>query len=198
MSSKIANLVHHSQATELDFTESPLLKGLSKSQVEIVVSAMEHLCYEADALVLKQGEENKGLWLISEGACEVVRISDNYISDNNISENNRSGRVIAVLGPGTIFGEMSFFRKTPHSATVRTVSNSTVHMLSQKAFEELRQNSSETASTILINLLTVVSERLKLMDSWVCALTEQPEAPTNNKYEEWHDFRAKLYREWNF
>ena len=188
MNADITNLVNNSQATELDFTESPLLRGLSEKQVDIVVSAMEHLCYEANAIILKQGEENKGLWLISEGCCEVTRISDT----------NEKHRVIAVLGPGTIFGEMSFFRKTAHSANVRTVTNSTVHMLSQEAFEELRQNSSEIAATILINLITVVSERLKLMDGWVCALTEQPDVSACNKYEEWHEFRAKLYREWNF
>ncbi|HBN76824.1 MAG TPA: hypothetical protein DD473_13600 [Planctomycetaceae bacterium] len=188
MSSNITDLINNSQATELDFKESPLLRGLNQKQIEIVVSVMEHLCYEANTLILKQGEQNKGLWLISEGCCEVTRYSRNH----------EKHRVIAVLGPGTIFGEMSFFRKTPHSANVRTVSNSTVHMLSQDAFEQLRLDSSEIAATILINLVSVVSERLKLMDGWVCALTEQTEVPANNKYEEWHDFRAKLYREWNF
>ncbi|MCG6156146.1 cyclic nucleotide-binding domain-containing protein [Rubinisphaera margarita] len=178
---------------DLEFDSTPLMRGLNEAQVEEVFNRMEHLCYESDALILTQGEANPGIWLLSAGCAEVVR--------DGIG--GQPERVLAVLGPGSVFGEMSFFRKTPHTANVRSVRQSTVHKLSWSALEDLRQDAGDIALVLLTNIVTVAAERLHLMDNWVCRLLESNEVPSSSgggdaRFEEWHEFRAKLYREWDF
>ncbi len=179
---------------DLEFNSTPLMRGLSEDQIEEVFNRMEHLCYESDSLILTQGEANPGIWLLSSGCAEVVR--------DGIGGNPE--RVLALLGPGSVFGEMSFFRKTPHTANVRSVQQSTVHKLSWSALEELKKDAGEIAVVLLANIVTVAAERLHLMDNWVCRLLESNEVPSSQggggdgRFEEWHEFRAKLYREWDF
>ncbi|MBL4886097.1 MAG: cyclic nucleotide-binding domain-containing protein, partial [Planctomycetaceae bacterium] len=170
--------------------DSPLLKDLSEEELRTLFEHMEHLCYESDSLIIEQGTENKGLWLLSDGCCEVIR-------------NNTHGskcQVLAMLGPGTVFGEMSFFQQTSHSANIKAVTKATVHKLSPEAFEDLSQNTCNTATKLLTNIVRVMADRLQLMDKWVCELmgntTEKVEEAT--KQDEWHEFRAKLYSEWDF
>jgi len=171
--------------------DSPLLKDLAEDELRTLFEHMEHLCYESDSLVLEQGTESKGLWLLSDGCCEVVR--------KNLDESK--SQVLAMLGPGTVFGEMSFFHRTPHSASIKTVTKATVHKLSQEAFEDLSKNTCNTATRLLTNIVRVMADRLQLMDKWVCELMDSSAAQTEEpvtQQDEWHEFRAKLYSEWDF
>lgn len=171
--------------------DSPLLKDLEESELRSLFEHMEHLCYESDAMIIEQGTENKGLWLLSEGCCEVIR--------TNLD--GSKCQVLAMLGPGTVFGEMSFFQETVHSASIKAVTKTTVHKLSPEAFENLSQNTCNTATKLLTNIVRVMADRLQLMDKWACELmmasSAQAEDPVT-KQDEWHEFRAKLYSEWDF
>ena len=166
----------------------PLFEGMTPKQIDLIIPKLEPICYESDTTIISQGEENKGLWIISEGCCKVIRDSDKM----------EEGRTLAILGPGTIFGEMSFFRKTPHSASVRAVDSTTIYKLSRESFAQLRESASDVAAAMLVNLIRVLAERLKLMDTWVFELMESCEDRPSAKIEEWHEFRSSLYREWAF
>ncbi len=168
--------------------DSPLLKDLSEQELRTMFEHMEHLCYESDTLIIEQGTESKGLWLLSEGCCEVIR--------KNLD--GSKSQVLAMLGPGTVFGEMSFFQQTNHSASIKTVTKVTVHKLSQAAFDDLSGNRCNTATKLLTNLVRVMADRMQLMDKWVCELTEADTQDPVTKQDEWHEFRAKLYSEWDF
>ena len=174
----------------LQLNESPLLRDLEEDEVKSLFKRMEHLCFESDRTILAQGVEEKGLWLIGEGCCEVVR-------------GNQSGtkeRILAMLGPGTVFGEMSFFQQPAHSATVRSVTPVSVHKLTQQGFTDLLADNGRAAGKILTNLVRVQSDRLNMMDQWVCELMDrnQTENGATHTLNEWHQFRSKLYSEWNF
>ncbi len=134
--------------------DSPLLKDLDEQELRTMFEHMEHLCYETESMIIEQGTESKGLWLLSEGCCEVIRTS----LDGSKSQ------VLAMLGPGTVFGEMSFFQQTDHSASIKAVTQTTVHKLSQKAFDDLGNNKCNTATKLLTNLVRVMADRMQLMD----------------------------------
>lgn len=171
--------------------ESPLLSDMEESEVRTMFDCMEHLCYEAGSQIVKQGSDDKGLWLVGDGCCEVVR--------SNLAGTKE--QVLAMLGPGTVFGEMSFFQKEVHSVSIRSVTPVSVHKLTPEAFADLRASDCQIAGKILTNLVRVQADRLHMMDQWVCELldkTQQPRHSNGSKLEEWRDFRAKLYSDWNF
>jgi len=62
--------------------------------------------YDGGEVVIKQGEPGDSLFVISEGQVEVIR-------------EGQAAKVLAVLGPGDIFGEMSLLTGSPRSATIR-------------------------------------------------------------------------------
>ena len=168
--------------------DSPLLKDLNEQELRTMFEHMEHLCYNAGTLIIEQGTQSKGLWLLSEGCCEVIR--------TNLD--GTKSQVLAMLGPGTVFGEMSFFQQTDHSASIKAVTPVTVHKLSRQAFNDLSNNKCNTATKLLTNLVRVMAERMQLMDKWVCELMEDNSENSVIKQDEWHEFRTKLYSEWDF
>jgi len=168
--------------------DSPLLKDLDEQELRTMFEHMEHLCYKSESMIIEQGTESKGLWLLSEGCCEVIR--------TNLD--GTKSQVLAMLGPGTVFGEMSFFQQTDHSASIKAVTQTTVHKLSQKAFDDLGNNKCNTATKLLKNLVRVMADRMQLMDKWVCELMGENTEDPVIKQDEWHEFRTKLYSEWDF
>jgi len=175
-------LPHRSQ-----LNDSPLLRDLSEGDLKILFEHMEHLSFEPQELIIAQGTRNKGLWLLGEGCCEVVRANGDGSKEQSL----------AMLGPGTVFGEMSFLQKSAHSATVRSVTEVTVHKLSLEEFQQMQTSQCQIAATVLRNLVRVLAERLQMMDQWVCELIDTNK-PDVGRQDEWHEFRAKLYSEWDF
>ncbi len=173
------------QGTHLN--ESPLFRDLTESEMRVLFEHMEHHPYEVAAVIIEQGTENNGLWLIGAGACEVVRHH----------QDTGKQQVLAKLGAGTVFGEMSFFQKTVHSADIRCITPVTAHKLTRDAFEKLQTQACPTATKILRNLVQVLADRLHQMDHWICELVDT-NRQDKTKQAEWHQFRAKLYSEWDF
>ena len=127
----------------------------------------------------------RGLWAVLRGRCEVVRLCG-----------NGNDQQLAILEPGGIFGEMSFLHEAPHSATVRALTQvDTVH-LTPDAFEELKSRNIEAAYAITSNLVQLLSDRLRRMDTWTCELVNKSE--NGRHHAEWQEFQSKLYTEWSF
>ena len=95
-----------------------------------------------------------------------------------------------------VFGEMSFFHEAAHSASVRTLTEVEVMRLSRGAYDELTTISPSAAHKVASSTANILADRLRQMDDWVCHLVERPEGAGHRK--EWHDFRAKLYSDWEF
>ena len=91
---------------------------------------------------------------------------------------------------------MSFFEEAPHSATVRACTTVKVMQLSREKFEELHKVSPTAAYKITLSVASVMAQRMRRMDDWICDFVERPEGAGHR--EEWHDFRAKLYADWQF
>ncbi|MBB03495.1 MAG: Crp/Fnr family transcriptional regulator [Rubinisphaera brasiliensis] len=170
-----------------ELNDSPLLRDLSEAELKILFDHMEHLSFEPQELIISQGTQNKGLWLLADGCCEVLRSTSDCPKEQSL----------ATLGPGAVFGEMSFFQKSAHSASIRCVTEVTAHQLSLETFQKLQANECQIAGAVLRNLVRVLAERLQLMDQWVCELIRSNK-PEEGRQDEWHDFRAKLYSEWDF
>jgi small-conductance mechanosensitive channel/CRP-like cAMP-binding protein len=106
---------------EVDF-----LSPLSSDEQLQVARSLQPLLYETGRTVVRQGDEGDSLYLVSNGRVGVW-----------VSEGQREGQLVATLGRGQCFGEMSLLTGAPRSATVRTLEDCELFMLGKAQFREV-------------------------------------------------------------
>jgi CRP-like cAMP-binding protein len=102
--------------------------------------------YYAGIDVVLQGDEGFRAYYIEKGRVEVL-----------VEKDGRELKV-AELGPGDIFGEMALINNEPRSATVRTMDDCTLTVISRDEIEGKIRRIDDKAIRALINVL---AERLK-------------------------------------
>jgi CRP/FNR family cyclic AMP-dependent transcriptional regulator len=98
-------------AVKTDPTESlrrvPLFAGLDRRELEMLSKLIKEQRYAAGATIVKAGADGLGLYIIKEGAIEVIR----------------DGQKVASMGPGQFFGEVSVLDGGPRTADVRAATD---------------------------------------------------------------------------
>ena len=171
--------------TEADLAEFRIFERMTAKDRTALLERMELHKYAPNDRILREGLSIQILWVIVKGDCVVTKT----IADDD-------QRVLAKLGPGDIFGEMSFFRSAPHSASIKTTTDVEVLMLRRDKYDELEASGSSAAHRIATNTAAVLAERLRRMDDWMCELVEKPDGAGHR--EEWQQFRANVYTNWDF
>lgn len=170
--------------SDMELPVCPIFDPLTPEQRRELLGLMKSHRFAPGQVILEEGERTGGIWIITEGRCEVVKRS---VAGKESS--------LAELGPGSIFGEMSFFQPMPHSATVRSLTPVVALELTTERYRQLEREKLRIAHTIAHSVAIVLSERLRRMDDWTSELIAQS---PNAKHDEWADFRAQLYNNWGF
>jgi CRP-like cAMP-binding protein len=162
-----------------------VFQDLTPDEKEAVLTLMDHETYPSGETILREGRSIQIMWIIIRGQCEVIK-----------STSKGGEQQLAVLGPSAVFGEMSFFQQAAHSASIRTLCEVEVMRLSRSRFDELTAVCPSAARKIAASTVGILADRLRQMDDWVCRLVERPDGAGHR--EEWHEFRSKLYSDWEF
>ncbi|MBA2663614.1 MAG: cyclic nucleotide-binding domain-containing protein [Bradymonadaceae bacterium] len=163
------------------FATSELFKGLSHAEVREIVHASELLTYKPGDLLFSQGEAAAALFIISQGELE-VRATMPMGEDI----------VLAVLGAGTVVGEMSLLEGGPRSASVRAISDCQAFRLSREAFERLRSERQPSAYKIILRLAATVGERRRQTDARIEEVFTDPESHIDKFEHQVHDMLGRL------
>jgi CRP-like cAMP-binding protein len=107
---------------------SPLFKPFDHQQQMELLKRFEGHDLEPGTVVIREGDAGQGLFVIMFGEVEILN-------------KDPSGRdkAVAKLGAGEVFGEMSLLSDRPTSATVRTLSRTTIMFLGSDYFRRLVQ-----------------------------------------------------------
>lgn len=123
----------------------PLFEGLNKKNLEIIAKVATPRHFNEGEIILRQGENGTGFFMIESGTVKVYR-------------ETHEGRVhLNELGPGDFFGEMALFDETPRSATVVSTSPITCYVITSWSFKDAL----EDAPTIAVQMLPVIVRRLQ-------------------------------------
>jgi CRP-like cAMP-binding protein len=162
-----------------------LFQGMTATERQAVLEKMERHQFTAGEEILHEGGESHSLFVVTSGRCSVHKHA------------NAGGpqRHLAFLDPGAVFGEMSFLNAATHSASVKAESAVELLRLKRELFEGLLAEHPALAAMVLKNVVGILSDRLRRMDDWVCNLIEGESC--HPKTEEWRQFRARLFTEWN-
>lgn len=102
--------------------------------------------FQADDVLLREGEPGEEAYLIRRGKVEVRK---GGLSDNP--------KVVATLGKGSVVGEMSLIDDQPHVASVVAVEETEVNVIARDEF----QRRFDGMDSIMKGVLTILVERLR-------------------------------------
>jgi CRP/FNR family transcriptional regulator len=125
---------------------APLFAALDPDSAATLEKALTSRTVSRGHIVFKEGDPGDRLFIVLEGKCKIYRAS----ADGR--EN-----LIAVLGPGEMFGELSLFDPGPRTASVAAVTDSTLASLDH---DDLRPLLLERPG-VGVELLRALAQRLR-------------------------------------
>ena len=126
---------------------NPMFTILSKAQRRIFTERFEFLQIEADSLLIEQGTQSPGLYVLLCGSVTVTR-----------RENDRE-HVLSVLHAGSIFGEMSLLVEGPAMADVRSKDKAFAIRIPEWGFQEMGEDHPE-----VLEFLTLLAETRRVQN----------------------------------
>lgn len=108
----------------------------------------------AEEVLFMAGDPGDGLYRVDEGLLKV-----------SIASASGAERILAILGPGSIVGDLAIIDGLPRSATVTALRDCKLRFLSRAAFEKL----AAAEPAIYKYLLNVMAARLRDTDAIVAA-----------------------------
>ena len=127
----------------------PLFADLSEEDLERLYEMAETVSIPAGRLVLREGDQGDSLFVVLTGELEVTK------------RQSSQDVLLALYKPGQFFGEMALLEQAPRSASVRTLQESRLLMISQVAFQTLLSCSPSAP----LKILRTVTSRLRSTES---------------------------------
>jgi CRP-like cAMP-binding protein len=124
----------------------PLFSKFSEKELKSIGSLLKEREYKKGEIIVKQGDEGVGLFIIKNGKVKV-------------SKTIASGKVIdiAVHSDGEYFGELSMLDNKPRTATVTALEDTTTLIMTYWEFKALLESKPEIA----LYILPVLVERFR-------------------------------------
>jgi CRP/FNR family cyclic AMP-dependent transcriptional regulator len=143
--------------------EIPLFATLNPDELQDLLKRMEREEYPPHTVIFWMDESGDKLYLIEEG-------------EVRISYTNKDGKEITlgIQGEGTFFGELSLLDSGPHTATVRTIKETTVLTIDQVTFYSYLDKHPQFSRSLLAVLVDRLRKNIVHMHSH---MTEDQVAP---------------------
>jgi signal transduction histidine kinase len=132
-----------------DLRQVPLFADLSEVDLEQLHRMAETVSLPAGQIVLREGDSGDSLYVVLHGELEVTK------------RQGSQDVLLAWYKPTQFFGEMALLEQAPRSASVRTLRESRLLVVSQAAFQRLL-SCSPSAS---LKMLHTVTSRLRSTES---------------------------------
>lgn len=126
-------------------SDVPLFKGMSKKLMRKLLIDLSQKNYTAGDIIFHEGDTGMALYVVLEGSVKVSRMV------------NSENKTIAVLGPGSHFGELALIGDCPRVATAVAEKDSLLLIMYKSYFDSLIRGNSAISSRILLNLAGILS-----------------------------------------
>jgi CRP-like cAMP-binding protein len=133
-----------------------IFDGVAADAVRALAVAATEVKLESGQLAFEEGAPGDSVWLVGEGSVEVVK-----------SVGQPGETVMAVLGHGSVFGEMCLVEGGPRSAAIRACERSIVHRLTLSMFQKFAAYWPADHTRIIFNIARELARRLRSLDTSV-------------------------------
>ena len=133
----------------------PLFNSLSDEDVKLVDGMALEKHVAKNTVIITEGEVGDSLFVIVAGRVKVL-----------IGDSEGREIILKILGPGDFFGELALIDKQPRSASVSSLDNTVLKVLSHAAFEACL----DRAPRIAVNVMQALAKRLRDADRKISTL----------------------------
>jgi CRP-like cAMP-binding protein len=106
--------------------ESPLAKEMTDEEITVLAELIDVHTLEEGEVLVPEGATDRNLYVVVSGVIEVAK-----------TDEEGNWRVLHILGPEDLVGELSFMDDEPRYAALRAGAKTTVFSLSRARFELL-------------------------------------------------------------
>lgn len=124
--------------------------GFGWKQIQLMARFFEVMHVRPDVVIFHEGDRDAYMCLVADG---VVHISK--------EDSERDAKVLAVLGPGKTFGEMSLVDGQPRSATAISREDTTLLVMTDRKFKVMCNDFPRLGVKLLLTISSMVSQRLR-------------------------------------
>ncbi len=128
---------------------SALFGSLTPLELKIVDGLMHERRFLGDEIVFDEGEEGQALYLITSGRVVISQSHDSAF------------KVVAELGPGTVFGDLALLDDSPRNAQARAMGNLEVAVFFRADFLGLMETDAKIGYKIALGLARLIGQRLR-------------------------------------
>jgi CRP/FNR family transcriptional regulator, cyclic AMP receptor protein len=157
-----------------------LFRSLDPKQVELIRGLLKEENYRSGEKVIEEGRAGESLYIVRSGKLRVSRAFDTETF------------VLTELGPNDFFGEMSLIDDFAASATVETLTDSSLLKMTREDFKALVGTSSELSSRLWESLARSLNTKIRKTGDLVKMYYGLNKALCENEQV------RQLYTSWNF
>lgn len=119
-----------------------IFSGLTRDQHRSLARLMTCVPVKAGRALTTEGQSGREFMIIVEGQASV----------------HRDGHLVATLGPGEFFGEMSLIAGAPRSATVTAETDMLIETLNRREFSSMLDENPSLARKVLVGAVKRLQE----------------------------------------
>jgi CRP/FNR family transcriptional regulator, cyclic AMP receptor protein len=140
--------------------EVRLFKDIAEPELTALAGTLRERSLKRGQVLFREGEAGEEMFIVLRGSIVISK-----------PVTGRVEQVLARIGPGDFFGEMSLFDRSPRSATIQSDSDATLLVLDSQALRRLTELSPRAAAAFFHALVQVFIERLRASGDLVAEVT---------------------------
>jgi CRP/FNR family transcriptional regulator len=161
-----------SRDTAIDFKSlqtASLFKALSEKDTHLATQGIEEIELSAGDVLFHQGDAGDSMFFVVSGQLEVrLRVP------------GAEDRVVSVVGPNSIIGEMSLLLDEPRAATVIALGQTQLWQVGREKFQEALSWNERWANQFLFYMAQVLARRLGTMNRELVDMMAKRQAAAPN------------------
>lgn len=144
----------------------PLFRDLGDGELKQVSKLLHERQYGADEVVFREGQTGAGMYIVKQGAVDIVlRLADG------------AEQCVVSLGDRQFFGELALLESTPRTATCVVRKPSVLLGLFQPDLEQLLERNAKLGARVIWNLARMTGLRLRELSDLMRARAEKEQKP---------------------
>ena len=132
----------------------PLLSSLNEQQLDTLAAGSARRNFPKGRTIVSEGEPSQTLYILLSGRAKVQR-----------SDSEGKEVILAVLGSGDFFGEMSLIDEAPRSASVITLESCDFMAINKDSFKSMLMQSNEMCMAVMKGMVRRLREADKKIET---------------------------------
>jgi len=130
-----------------------LFSALTQEELERISKLIFLRFYRAGRTLFFEGTPGEIMYLVHSGKVGIYK-----------TVKDKDDLLLAMLEPGSYFGEMSLLDSQPRSATAKIIEDGELVVITKKVFDQMLETDPRITSKLLITLVRVALHRLRTTD----------------------------------